>query len=172
MNFQFYAEKLNSSEEFKKFISENPDAFFCSAFFIIDKESDLKDIGKKDKQHIDFYVPSKKKAFSFQLENNSELVPVQNAYDEAPEKIDLSIEIDFEEVVKLIMLHMEKENIKNKVQQILLSLQRKNGKDFILGTVFISGFGLIKFTLSVKEMKILQFEKKSFLDMLKIIRKK
>jgi len=57
MNLQFYFEKLHHSEEFKKFIKENPKAYFCSGFVVIDKEKN------ENKIHLDYFVPGKKKFF-------------------------------------------------------------------------------------------------------------
>ena len=56
MNFQFYIEKLHNSEDFKKFMKENLDAYLCSGFFIIDFENPK---NPDNKSHLDFYIPSK-----------------------------------------------------------------------------------------------------------------
>ncbi len=165
MNFQFYLEKLKASESFKKFIEENPDAFACSGFFIIDKE------GKDNKSHFDFYLPKQKKMFSFQLEEGIKLVPIEMIGEKIPEKISLNLNFDFKNIEKIIEEKMQAEEIRNKIQKILLSLQKIDGKDFFVGTVFISGLGMLKIAIDLKEMKITEFEKKSFFDMLKIKKK-
>ncbi len=165
MNFQFYVEKLNSFDEYKKFINENKKAFPCSCFFIVDFQ------GEDNKQHFDYFVPEDKKFFSFQLEN-SKLVPVEASSDKIPEKISLDLEFDFKEVEDLISKRMEKEGIKNKIQKFLFSLQRKDGKHFLIGTVFISMLGLLKVTVDLEKMEIVDFEKKSFFDVMKVKRGK
>tara|TARA_Y100000034_G_scaffold41320_2_gene50848 strand:+ start:10295 stop:10798 length:504 start_codon:yes stop_codon:yes gene_type:complete len=166
MNFQFYLEKLYESEDFKKFINENKDAFFCSGFFILDKQ------GKDNKSHLDFYIPSKKKMFSFQLEDGIKLVPVEILDKKVPEEILEDSDFNFEEMEKLISKKMEEENIKNKVQKIIFSLQKLKEKEFLIGTVFISLMGLLKVNIDIKNKKIAQFEKKSFLDMMNITGRK
>ena len=60
---------------------------------------------------------------------------------------------------------------KSKIQKIILSLQNYKGKETLSGTVFISMMGMIKISIDISEMKILDFEKKSIMDMIKIIRK-
>ena len=168
MNFQFYVEKLKESEEYKKFMREYPDAIPFSGFFVLE----LENVKHPDnKQHFDFFVPSKKKAFSFQVENNCKIVLV-DIIDFGVGKISLDNNFDFEEVQNLIMKRMGEEKIGNKLQKILLSLQNKDGKDFLVGTVFISNFGLLKVNIDLKEMKITDFVKKSFFDMLKFSGKK
>ena len=42
-----------------------------------------------------------------------------------------------------------------------------NRKDFLIGTVFISGLGMIKINIDISEMKIIVFETKSFFDFMK-----
>jgi len=63
------------------------------------------------------------------------------------------------------------EKIKNKIEKILLSLQTRKGKNYLLGTVFISGLGLIKIKVDLDNKEVLNFEKRSFFDMMKIIKK-
>jgi len=166
MNFQFYVEKLKNSENYKNFIKENKDAFPCSGFFIIDKQ------GNSNKQHFDYYLPSGKKMISFQLEDNSHIVPVEMINKIEPEKMSLNCEFDFNDIEKLIQNEMDKRGIKNKIQKLLFSFQTKNKKNYLVGTVFISGLGLLKINVDISKMEIIDFEKKSFFDMIKITRKK
>ncbi|MDP7520641.1 MAG: hypothetical protein QF567_00190 [Candidatus Pacearchaeota archaeon] len=166
MNFKFYLEKLHNSEKFKEFIRENKEAYLCSGFFILDKTE------KGDKSHLDFYVPSKEKMFSFQLEDGIKLVPVEIFDKKIPEKISDNSDFNFEDMENLINYRMEKENIKNKTQKIMFSLQKSKGSEFLIGTVFISMMGLLKVNIDITNKKITNFEKKSFLDMMNITGKK
>ena len=211
MNFQFYLEKLKKSDEYKKFIRENPGAYFCSGFFSIDKT------GNDNKQHFDFYVPippprpkvthsqshkiDKKaineetklssdinnsanntnevsaikrgkagrlgKIFSFQLEDGFKIVPLENLSGQVLDKLSESIDFDFEEVEKMVREKMQEEKVDKEIQKILFSLQKLNEKNFIVGTVFISGLGLVKINIDLEDKKVTDFEKKSFFDMLR-----
>ncbi len=165
MNLQFYFEKLYDSEEFQKFKKENPDAYLCSGFVIIDKEKN------EDKQHFDFYLPERKMV-SFQIEKKSTMIPVEQIPENPPEKINDNIDFEFKEIEQMIIDKMEQEEIKNTLQKILLSIQSNKGKVFLLGTIFISGLGMIKCNIDLKEKKITEFQKNSFFDMLKIINNK
>ncbi len=166
MNFQFYFEKLIDSEEFKKFKNENKDAFFCSAFISIDKK------GKDSSQNIDYYSPSLDKMFSFKVNNEVNFIPVED-YGKGfhPEKISDNIEFDFEYVERLIEGEMFEKKIKNKIEKLLLSVQAKDKKTYLLGTIFISGLGLLKVKIDLDEKKIIDFEKMSFFDMVKVVKK-
>ena len=165
MNLQFYLEKLFASNEFKKFKKENKDAYLCSGFFSIDRQ------GKDNQQHLDFYIPSSKKMFSVQLEKGFELVPLENYDKRVPEKLKETLDFDFDEIEDKIINKMKEENVNKQIQKLLLSLQNMEGKNFIIGTIFISGMGILKVTIDLDENKITNFEKKSFFDMMKIIKR-
>lgn len=164
MNLQFYLEKLQNSDVFRNFIEKNPTAFLCSGFFVIDKE------GNDNKQHFDFFVPEIKKTFSFQFNQNIEKVELESFNDKFPEKVSEEAEFNFDFIEKLIVGEMFEKKISNKIQKILLSLQKLNGKDFLVGTVFISGLGLLKVNIDLVEKKVVDFEKKSFFDFVRKVK--
>jgi len=166
MNFQFYLEKLHNSENFKDFIKENSDAFLCSGFFVVDKE------GKDNKIHFDYFLPKDKEIISFQLEQGIQQVPVEMFDKRIPEKILAEHDFDFEDIEKMIINEMEKQGIKNKIQKIIFSLQKLKEKDFLVGTVFVSMLGMLKIHIALSEMKITLFEKKSFFDIMNVLKKK
>ena len=165
MKFQFYLEKLFVSPSFQEFITENKEAFPCSCFFAIDKE------GMDNKQHMDFFVPSTKKTFSFKLEEKCEMIPLEMIYEKIPEKLSMNYDFDFKEIEKMILEEMERKQIKNKIQKLLFSIQKINGKEFLIGTIFISGLALLKVNIEIAEKRITEFEKASFFEMVKIIKK-
>jgi hypothetical protein len=166
MNFQFYFEKLIDSEEFNKFIKENKDAFLCSGFFIVDKKEG------GNKRSLDYYVPSIDKMYSFKMDNGVEMIPIED-YGKGfkPERIPDNVEFNFEDIEEMIQGRMNEENIKNKIEKLLLSLQAKDKKNYILGTIFIPGLGIIKAKIDLNDRKIVDFEKKSFFDMMKVVKK-
>jgi len=163
MNFQFYFEKLIASDVFGDFMKENKDAYACGGFFILDKQ------GNDNKQHFDYYVPSLKKIFSFKLEDGVQMIPVEMIDPRIPGKIKSNYNFDFKDVENMIQEEMNKQNINKELQKTILSLQSldTDGKDYLIGTVFISGLGMIKINIDISEMKFTVFEKKSFFDMLK-----
>lgn len=163
MNFQFYLEKLKSSEGFQTFKKENPASFLCSAFFAIDK------CGNDNKQHFDFFA--NEKIFSFQIENNCKKTELKNYSNETPAQVSDNVDFDFAEVEKIIQAKMNAGNVKNKIQKILLSLQNFEKVNYLIGTIFISGMGMIKIKINLNKMKIEDFEKKSFFDMFKVLKK-
>jgi len=164
MNFQFYLEKLYSSEIFKNFIKENSKAYLCSGFFTIDKE------GKDNQIHIDFYIPDSKKMFSFRIEKKIEKIPVEMITKKIPLEVKLDFDFNLEEIEEMIVNEMKKKDIKTKLQKIIFSLQNIKGKNFLVCTVFTSMLGLLKVHIGLKEKKIILFEKKSFFDLMKRVK--
>ena len=168
MNLQFYLEKLQSSEIFKKFAKENPDSYLCSGFFVIDKANSK---NPDNKVNLDFYVPVGEKVFSFDVKKEIKLIPLEK-YKKAPDKISPECEFNFEDLEKIILDEMNKKDIKTKIQKIIFSLQNLRGKDFLIGTIFISSLGILKVDIDISEKKITKLEKKSFLDIFKVMSKK
>ena len=167
MNSQFLFEKLENSDEYKKFISENKNAYLCSGFFVVD----LAEKDPEDKFHFDFYIPSNKKTFSFELENGVKLVELERVDGTVMEKVSMKKDFDFDKIKEKLLVEMELKKINNKIQKMIFSLQNKEGKDFLIGTIFLSGLGLIKADLDLSENIFTDFEKKSLFDMMKIIKK-
>mgnify|MGYP001250691031 CR=1 FL=1 len=176
MNLQFYLEKLSHSEEFKKFMKKNPSAYLCSGFFVFDKK------GSDNKQHFDYCIPNSKEMFSFQLETinlseknleqkGTEVVSLEIMEDKIPKEI-LKYDFDFDDIEKMIQEEMKKQGIKNNIQKILYSLQNYEGKDQLICTIFISMLGIIKIRIDLSNKKVIEFEKKSLFDIIKVTKKK
>ncbi len=167
MNFQFFIEKLFDSEEFRKFKKENPESYPVGGFFSFDIEN----AGKDNKYSLDYFIPEHKKLVSFKLEKVVEMFPITIQENQNFEKIGANYNFDFKEFEELIKKKMEENKINAKIQKILYSLQSLEGKDYLVGTVFISGFGLIQTNIEISKKEITRFEKKSFMDFLKITKK-
>ncbi len=165
MNFQFYTEKLFASQEFADFKKEFPDAFLTSGFFSIDKDKEKQG---QDQFHLDFYAPSIKKLFSFKLEKGVEKLPMEILEGQKFEKISDGQNFSFEELEEMIKKEMDKQDIKNTIQKFIYSLQKSNGREVLFVSVFISGFAILKVSIDLREKKIISFEKKNFMDFLKV----
>ncbi|MFA5071003.1 MAG: hypothetical protein WC511_01375 [Candidatus Pacearchaeota archaeon] len=166
MNSQFLLEKLESSDEFKKFLKENKDAYLCSGFFVVD----LDEKAPENKFHFDFYVPSIKKTFSFELENGIKLVELERNSEAVLEKVSMKNNFDLDKLREKILIEMELKKITNKIQKLIFSLQNVNKKDVLIGTIFLSGLGLIKVDVDLAENIFTNFEKKSLFDMMKVVK--
>jgi hypothetical protein len=154
-----------AGEEFVNFMRENSDAIPCSAFFVVDRENSKV---SQDKQHFDYFIPSENKMYSFSIENGVKKMPVEMFGEAEPKKIALNYELDFNDVEKIIEERMVEEKIGGKITKLLYSMQHLEGKDYLVGTVFLSMLGMLKVHYDIVDKKIVLFEKKSFMDMIKV----
>ena len=146
-------------------MKENPQAFLCSGFFIIDKEKDETIV------HFDYTLSEGDKIFSFQLNGKIQVVPIEKIDGKNLNKISSEFEFDLDEIEKIIEKEMEKQEVKSKIQKIVISLQEVDGKVHLIGTIFVSMLGLLKVNISLPEKEIVEFEKKSFFDIVKVKKK-
>lgn len=167
MNSTFLFEKLETSQEFNEFKQKYPDCYFCSGFIVLDYEGKT----PENKYHLDFYIPSNKKTFSFELENGVKLVELERSDENFSKELSLKQEFDFELIKDKILDKMAENKINNKIQKMIFSLQKKDNEDMLLGTIFLSGLALLRLNFHIKDQKISDFEKKSFFDMMKIVKK-
>ncbi|MBN1252282.1 MAG: hypothetical protein JXL97_08440 [Bacteroidales bacterium] len=167
MKFQFYYEKLLASDKYLSFKKEHPKAYPCSGFFALD----LENLGKNNQVHFDFWLPDVEKMYSFKVSGPVEFVNVENFDKRAFEKLSMNYTFDLEEVMKVIQSKMDDEKIKGKMKKLLFSLQKMNGVDYLLATVFLDNMAMLKATYDIADKRITDIEKKSFLDIFKIIKK-
>ena len=59
INFKQVLRRIAGSGEFRNFKKDNEDAYLCSAFFVVDFES------QSETKQLDYYLPSKEKIASF-----------------------------------------------------------------------------------------------------------
>lgn len=166
MQFQFYYEKLVNMPEFQKFKKENPKAYLCSGFFMMDREDQ-----KGNQFNLDFYLPEEKKIISFKLCGKTEMVNVENIDSRVPEKLPLNFTFDLDKYEEMILKKMSEDMIKGQVKKIIFSLQRLEKVDYLIITAFLSNMGILKIHLDIEKNKFTLFEKKSFLDMIKVVKK-
>jgi hypothetical protein len=62
---------------------------------------------------------------------------------------------------------MWENKVDKQIQKIMISLQNLKGEDYLACTIFISGLGILKAIINIKEKKVVDFEKKSFMDMVR-----
>ena len=166
MNLQSCFNQLHENKDFNEFMKENPSAYLCSGFFTIDKEA------TENQQHLDFFIPGNEKVFSFQMENNGKMKPLDKLDKIIPEKIFFDLDLDFDYIEEIIEDRMKKDGMKDKIKKLIFSLQKIGQKNMLMGTIFISGFGLLKANIDLENNEIIDFERKSFFDMIKVFKKK
>lgn len=166
MDLQFYVEKLYSSENYVPFRDEFPEAYPCGGFFVVDFTGK-----EKEQAHFDFYDLGTEKAWSFRLEDKNERVLIEQPFAEAPGEIAMNLSCDFDELKEEIETRMKSMGVKNHMEKMLLSLQHLDGKDYFVGTIFLSMMGMLKIKYNLSDRVLEDVEKKSFMDFLKVEKK-
>jgi hypothetical protein len=128
---------------------------------------------KEDKNNEDNEETKKQKGqiYVFKITDKLSLAPLEFFDNRIPEKLILDKNFGLEEFENLIEEKMQKENIKEKAKKFLYSLHITNGKKLLLVTVFLSNLALLKVSIDISNMEIIDFQKKSFFDMFKILKK-
>jgi hypothetical protein len=98
MKIKDLLEELEGKECYKDFKIKNPDAFFCSAMFIL---------GDGDKADLNFFLPSKDKLSSFSMPFASVVNHPEEIKDQK-ELGDLDLKIDVSDLKEFIEKELEK----------------------------------------------------------------
>lgn len=148
-------ERLENSEEFKKFKQEYPDAYFCTAFFILGK-------AEEEKQQLNYTI-SDSEVMSFDISKEKispvKLKTIKNELLEEIKKED--IRITPEEAKSNVEKHAKK-----KFNKSIIVLQRINGKT-VWNVTCIEGFSITRFHVSANDGKIQDLKSFNIQDMMK-----
>jgi hypothetical protein len=154
-----FLERLKKKDFFKEFEKENPDAFLCAFFCILNKDG-----GEGDKVNIDFFIPSKKKI----------------AYSESPFCEILFSQEEKEglkELKKLDRINIDLEDLWNEVERVKKEKKIQHNTGKIIGvltdgqwnlTCMSSSLDLLRVKLNPITREILEAKKENLGNMIKI----
>ena len=178
MSFKSFNEtlkKIETSEKFKNFKSNNSDAELCAGFFILDF------LGRDNKYSLDYKL--REKIFTFNLmEDNSVTIQEDKLIDIPPgsenkqiinlEKIKPGVVIDLNELKTIAELKAIDNGIRSRIQKIIAILQTykgeetKNKKTQVWNlTCILDSLIILHVIIDSKTGKVLKFEKSSLSDM-------
>jgi len=158
-----FLERLKKKDFFKEFEKENPDAYFCAIFCILNKDE-----REGDQINIDFYVPSKNKvAYSespfqeirFSEQENKELKELKSLN---------KISVDLEDLWEVVERVKKEKNIEQHTGKIIGVLTEGVWNLICMS----SSFDLLKIKLNPETKEILEAKKESLSDMVKIKKNK
>lgn len=159
-------EILESSEEFNKFKSENPNAEICAGFFIIDF------FGNDNKRSIDF--KSNDKVFTCSLRDDDsvkiqedKLIEVKGTKFPELQNINPVINVDVEEAIGIAKTRTLDEGIAAKYNKAIAVLQKHEGKEIWNITGMLDGLIILHILVNADTGDIIKFERKSMMDMIK-----
>ena len=148
MNFSSALEKIESSQVFKQFKKQHPDAYFCAGFFVIDYEG-------TSQQQLDYCLKDGR-VFTFII--NKEI-----SYKEAEtiegkqqklSKLNKEIKVDLPAVENIV-----KEKVKKKINKIIAVLQEYQDKQIWNLNIMTEGFGITQMHIDSDSGEVLKLEK-------------
>tara|TARA_Y100000310_G_scaffold338650_1_gene428931 strand:- start:15179 stop:15649 length:471 start_codon:yes stop_codon:yes gene_type:complete len=155
MKFKELISELKEKESYKKFMSENPDAYVCAGFLILSS-------GEKegDKVQINMFLPSKKKIATFDYPFNSVIVH-KDDIDSSNEIKNMDLKLDADGLKDFVK---EKLNIEPaKIIGIL--------KDDIWNLTILNGMDMRRLKVNAYDLKVLEENKGLLSDFIKVAKK-
>ncbi len=169
MSFKELVKKVESSHEYKTFKKENPKSILYSAFFLMRQAAGNLIL---ENQQLDFWLGKDDvTSFAFDgekiLMKKDQLEPAHDKEDRNFRELDKTLSIDTEEVKKIIIKEIEKNNFEIKdVSKIILVLQEKE-KTQVWNITCIIGLSMLRIHADMKG-KVLESKKSSLFDMMRV----
>lgn len=172
MNFTQIFQRIESSEAFKNFKEKYPEAELCAGFFILDL------LGTNDnKQSLDYKTENE--IFTFTINIDDEIIMEKDRLlDESTrpklKKISPDIKVEVEELKSIAGIEALENGISAKFHKIIAVLQNYKGeltnsddKEVWNLTCMLEGLIILNIIIDAETGKILKFERKSMMDMIK-----
>jgi hypothetical protein len=155
MKFVDLITELKEKDSYKKFMSENPDAFVCAGFFILSA-------GEKegDKVQINMFIPSKKRIATFDYPFNS-FIEHKDEISGAEEIKKMDLGLDVGGLSKFI-----KETLEIAPDKIIGIL-----KDDIWNLTTLRGMDMQRLKVNAYDKKVLEKDKGLLSDFIKLTKK-
>ncbi len=187
MSFKELVKKVEASKEFKTFKKENPKSVLYSAFFLMRQAAGNLIL---ENQQLDFWLGNASKSGDFGHAKNKDvfeqedvasfafdgekiqikkdqLEPAHDKKDRSFRELDKNISIDTEDVKKIILKELEKNNFEVKdVSKIILVLQEKE-KTQVWNITCIISLSMLRIHIDMKG-KVLECKKSSLFDMMRV----
>ncbi|MBU3924104.1 MAG: hypothetical protein KJ592_04250 [Nanoarchaeota archaeon] len=139
---------LKEKESYKNFKLENPEAFFCSAMFIL---------GDADKIDLNFFLPNKNQISSFSMPFAS-LTNHQEEIKDQKEIKDLNLKVDSDNLTEYI-----KDKAKKKFPKLIAVLHDGNWN-----VTCLNGLDMSRIKINAYTGKLEKKDEGSLMDMIKI----
>lgn len=166
MKFEHYLKRVEESPEFKQFQEEHKKAFLTAGFFVLDFESG------KHMHQLDYFIPGSKKIATFVLDEGVKMnISEMKFKGKVPGKLDEKAKIDLDALQGIVHDEMLNRTVTQQVKKIIAVLMNEDGKKVWKLNCITGDLGIIKVNVDDSSSGILEFEKASLFDMMKIIPK-
>ena len=161
MKIQPLIERLETSEAYKKFKTENKDSFLVAGFFVLDYET-----GQNINQ-IDYFIPSQKKVAAFTMNEEIAVQILKTMNDKIPETLPVQTNIDLDSIKGILEDEMKNRNITEELKKVIAVIQMIDGKKVWILNCIMSGMEILKAHIDDESKTILKMETASVLDYIK-----
>jgi hypothetical protein len=158
MKISTLLDELKEKDFFKRFMKENPDAFFAAGFFVLDNAS------SQDKHQVDYFIPAKKQIASAEYVFESMKIHEDTIADAKRLQI---AKIDICDLREKVEEAKKLNNCSLKINKIIALLK----DDLWTLTCLSDSLDMIKIVIDSVSGEIKKFEKVSFMSMMSIKRK-
>jgi len=158
-----FINKIETSKEFSDFKKKNPNAPLCAGFFVLD-------LGRgKSTYQLDYYLPNKK-VETFDIDGKKIVRKTsQHGLKKIPSKIEGDVNIDLDMLKGLVEDEMKNRGVTEKVSKIIAVLQKMGKEKVWMLNCMTPSMNIIKVHIADSDESILEFEKFSLMDMMKVV---
>ena len=165
INFQQILRRIEGSDKFKDFKKDNENAYLCSAFFVVDFES------QSETKQLDYYIPEKEKIASFLVDVNIKfnIDDIFQKNNMPLKEISKNFNIDFSNAVEIAKENIESINIKEKevdekkgnirINKVIAILQKLNEEQIWNLTCMVGGTSMILMHINADKGEVTKIEK-------------
>jgi hypothetical protein len=162
-----YIKRVKESKQFKELMEEDPKAYLCSLFFLMDFNE------KRSETQVDFYSPKHKNIISFKVGKGVERIPLGKKAETIshkkfiPKQLDENIKTDVDEIKQILVDEMRNRDMAYEIEKIIAFLNIADDRVMWNCTGFLKGLGLLQAHVEDSSSSVLFMEKKSFFDMIR-----
>jgi len=167
MKFEHYLNRVEESPEFREFRKEHKNAYLCAGFFVFDFETG------KNQHQIDFLIPRSKKIATFTLHDGVQMKlnePLKKGQKKM-EKLNKETATDIEALKGIVHDEMLNRTVTGEIKKIIAVLQNKDGRTVWNLNCITGDMGILKVHVDDASSSVLEFEKASLFDFIKMMPK-
>lgn len=162
MKIQPYIEKLESSQEYKKFQEKHENSYIIAGFFVLDFETG------QNLHQVDYFIPTENKVAAFTLDKEVELRMMEMMKsDKKPEELNIETNIDLDALKGIVEDEMKNRGISEKINKMIAIIQNIEGKKLWNINCVLSGMELLRTHVDDDSETILKMERNSMMDYIK-----
>lgn len=169
MKFEHYLKRVEESPEFREFRGKHKKAYLCAGFFVLDFESG------KHMHQVDFFIPRGNKIATFILDEGVRAkISEPIKFKKKLEKLEINgkeTKTDIDALKGIVHDEMLNRTVTGEIKKIIAVLQNQDGRKIWNLNCITGDMGILKVHIDDATSSVLEFEKASLFDFVKMIPK-